>query len=307
MFFIGTFSNQQDLNIEKTEIYRNIRNFICNNFPEQKSQLLIYQGNEIYNIIRINQKKDKEHETVFGVDTLIDKILHFFLYDKINSLLNNNLNNNQDFFQQRNILQTNPNCMSDLSRNCKNFSIHELLFRKFLTLADVSNYFYAKSIGLVTAAHFICNGSCLIPIPFVDLPLYYSTHFAMVVGILSVFGIKLNEVNIKTILLTNGTNLGGNYSGSKTIQQIIHIGIKIVLSIGKIASDTALFIPILGYAGRGTDILFSNIDTFVFGKNLINTCNKLPKNQQFFKNELEKFYYILNKINKIKSRINGNN
>ena len=39
--------------------------------------------NEIYNIIRINQKVDEEHKTIFCIDILIEKILHFFLYEKI--------------------------------------------------------------------------------------------------------------------------------------------------------------------------------------------------------------------------------
>ncbi len=103
----------------------------------------------------------------------------------------------------------------------------------------------------------------------------------------------MDEVNIKIIMKTNGTNLGGNYASEWTVKQIVNTGIKIALSEGKIVSDIACFIPLLGIIGKGTDITFSVIDTSALGKNLITTCNKLPKNQQFFMNELKKFNYIL--------------
>ena len=300
VFFIVTHSIE-DKKVEETKIYKDIINFIFNNFREDANRFLIYKGEEeIYNIIRINQKKDEDHKTIFGVDVLIDKILHFFLYEKIDSLINNNLNSQQNFFQQRNCLLS---CLSDLSINCLKFSLHNLLFRKFLTLADVSNYYYLKSISLVSAANFICCSSCLIPIPFVDLPIYYAAHYSMVMGILSVFGIKFEEVNFKIIMKTNGTNLGGEYNNQETLRQITNAGVKIILGLGKLASDAAFFVPILGYAGKGADITFSAIDTSVLGNNLIKTCNKLPKNQQFFKIELQKFYYVLKKLNEAKIRI----
>ena len=127
--------------------------------------------NYLYNIIRINQKVDEEHKTIFGIDILIENILHFFLYEKIDSLLNNNLKEEQSFYDQRNILSS---CLSDLSINYLNFSLHNLLFRKFLTLANVSEYFYEKSIKIVTTTVFACSSLCSIPIPFVELPLYYA-------------------------------------------------------------------------------------------------------------------------------------
>ena len=300
VFFIVTHSIE-DKKVEETKIYKVIINFIFNNFREDANRFLIYKGEEeIYNIIRINQKTDEDHKTIFGVDVLIDKILHFFLYEKIDSLINNNLNSQQNFFQQRNCLLS---CLSDLSINCLKFSLHNLLFRKFLTLADVSNYYYLKSISLVSAANFICCSSCLIPIPFVDLPIYYAAHYSMVMGILSVFGIKFEEVNFKIIMKTNGTNLGGEYNNQKTLRQIINAGAKIILGLGKLASDAAFFVPILGYVGKGADITFSAIDTSVLGNNLIKTCNKLPKNQQFFKIELQKFYYVLKNLDEAKIRI----
>jgi uncharacterized protein (DUF697 family) len=226
--------------------------------------------------------------------------LHFFLYEKIDSLLKNNLKEEQSFYDQRNILLS---CLSDLSINYLNFSLHNLLFRKFLTLANVSEYYYAKYIEIVTTAVFACSASCLIPVPFADLPLYYALHYGMVMGILSVFGIKFNEIDMKTIMTTNGTNLGGTHRSQSTIFQIFNVGIKAVLSLGKLGSDASEFIPFLGIAGIGADVVFSSIDTSVLGTNLIKTCNKLPKQQQFFKNELEKFYYILHKIDEIKKRI----
>ena len=256
--------------------------------------------NEIYNIIRINQKVDEEHKTIFGIDILIEKILHFFLYEKIDSLLKNNLKEEQSFYDQRNILSS---CLSDLSTNYLNFSLHTLLFRKFLTLANVSEYYFTKSIAIVTTAVFACSSSCLIPFPFADLPLYYTYHYSMVMGILSVFGIKFNEIDMKTIMATNGTNLGGTHRSQSTIIQKINVGIKALLSFGKLGSDASEFIPLFAIAGIGTDVLFSSIDTSVLGGNLIGTCNKLPKQQQFFKNELEKFYYVLHKIDEIKERI----
>ena len=180
------------------------------------------------------------------------------------------------------------------------------MFRKFLTLANVSQYFYAKAIGLVCVANYSCCASCTIPIPFIDLPFYYSVHFAMIVSILSVFGIKLSEVNYKTIMITNGTNLGGDYNNVKIVKQILNIGLKIILSSGKIVSDMASFTPLFGFFGRGTDLAFSVIDTTVLGRNLIKSCDSLPKNQQFFKNELEKFNYILSNLEAIKVRIQNN-
>ena len=128
----------------------------------------------------------------------------------------------------------------------------------------------------------------------------------MVLGILSVFGIKLNEVNMKTIMGTNGVNLGGNYNNDVTFNQIVNTGIKLIFNAGKIASDAAFFIPIFGFIGRATDLVFSGIDTSVLGSNLIKTCNKLPKNQQFFKTELEKFNYVLSKMDEIRSRFTNN-
>ena len=257
--------------------------------------------NYLYNIIRINQKVDVVCKTIFGIDILIEKILHFFLYEKIDSLLKNNLKEEQSFYEQRNILSS---CLSDLSINYLKFSLHNLLFRKFLTLANVSEYYYAKSIAIVTTTVFACSGSCLIPIPFADLPSYYAFHYSMVMGILSVFGIKFNEIDMKTIMATNGTNLGGTHRSQLTIIQILNVGFKAALSLGKFGSDAFEFIPFLGIGiGVGADVAFSSIDTSVLGNNLIRTCNKLPKQQQFFKNELEKFYYVLHKIDEIKKRI----
>ena len=302
VFFVQTYSTVERMRVEDTNFYKNIKSFLSNNFEENEGQLLqIYNGNnEIYNFIRINQKKDSEHDSIFGIDTLIEKMLHFFLYDKINELINNNLKAEQNFFQQKNILVS---CLSDLKINYKNCSLHDALFRKFLTLADVSNYFYAKSIGLVVVADFACAGSCIIPIPFADLPLYYSIHIGLIFSILSVFGIKIQEVNVKTIMKTNGTSLGGNYEDEWNAKQIINTGIKFALNLGKLVSDAASLIPIIGIIGKGADVTFSAIDTFALGKNLITTCNKLPKNQLFFMNELKKFNYILQKLDEIRIRI----
>ena len=121
--------------------------------------------------------------------------------------------------------------------------------------------------------------------------------------ILSVFGIKFNEIDMKTIMATNGTNLGGTHRSQSSIFQKINVGIKAVLSLGKFSSDASKFVPFLAIAGTGANVVFSSIDTSVLGGNLIETCNKLPKQQQFFKNELEKFYYVLHKIDEIKKRI----
>ena len=107
----------------------------------------------------------------------------------------------QNFFQQKNILIS---CLSDITSNNNQFTLHDVLFRKFLTLADVSNYFYEKSIALVIISVFSCSASCIIPIPFVDLPIYYSIHVGLVLSIFSVFYIKMDEVNIKIIMKTNG-------------------------------------------------------------------------------------------------------
>ena len=301
IFFVQTHAIDKNIKFEQSGIYKDIISFISNSFGEDAGKLLIHRGeNEIYNIIRINQKVDEEHKTIFGVDILIEKILHFFLYEKIDSLLKNNLKEEQSFYDQRNILSS---CLSDLSVNYLNFSLHNLLFRKFLTLANVSEYYYLKSIAIVTTYVFACSGSCSIPIPFADLPLYYALHYSMIEIILSVFGIKFNEIDIKTIMTTNGTNLGGTHRSQSTIFQIFNVGIKAVLSLGKLGSDASEFIPFLGIAGIGADVAFSSIDTSILGHNLIRTCNKLPKQQQFFKNELEKFYYILHKIDEIKKRI----
>ena len=82
-----------------------------------------------------------------------------------------------NLFQQKNI---SINCLSDLTSNNNQFTLHDVLFRKFLTLADVSNYFYAKSIAFVTIAVFLCSATCIIPIPFADLSFYYSIHVSLV-------------------------------------------------------------------------------------------------------------------------------
>ena len=102
---------------------------------------------------------------------------------------------------------------------------------------------------------------------------------------------------------SNGTNLGGNYANEWTLNQIINTGIKLVLNLGKLSSDAASLIPIIGIIGKGADVSFSAIDTLALGKNLITTCNKLPKNQLFFMNELKKFNYILQKLDEIRIRI----
>ena len=41
----------------------------------------------------------------------------------------------------------------------------------------------------------------------------------MVIDILSVFGIKLDEVEIKTIILTNGINLGKKYNNENSFKK----------------------------------------------------------------------------------------
>ena len=300
IFFVETHSKDKNKSLENSNFYKGIKSFIINHFNDNKEKLLLYKGKAIYNFIRINQKIDDEHNSIFGINILIEKILHYFLYEKINELINNNLTEEQNFFQQKNILIS---CLSDLTSNYKNFTLHDVLFRKFLTLADVSNYFYTKSISFVALADFACGATCIIPIPFVDLPLYYSIHTGLVLSILSVFGIKMNEVNIKQIMKTNGTNLGGNYANEWTVNQLVNTGIKIALSAGKIASELVALIPVLGIIGKGTDITFSVVDTSVLGKNLITTCNKLPKKQQFFMNELKKFNFILKKLDEIRIRI----
>ena len=304
VFFIQTHSVENNIKLENSKVYKDITSFISNNFRKDEHKLLIYKEKEIYNIIRINQKKDDEHINVFGVDLLIEKILHFFLYGNIEPLLKNDLNEENNFLQQKNILKS---CLSDLTSNCLKFSLHDLLFRKFLTLADVSKYFYAKSISIVATANFTCCGSCLIPIPFVDLPIYYAAHYTMIIGILSVFGIKLSEVNIKTIIKSNGSNLGGSYSNNGTIKQILNTGLKIFFNAGKVVCDAVSFAPFLGIVGKGTDVVFSAIDTSILGNNLIKACDKLPKNQQFFKTELEKFNYVLSKMDEIRLRLANNN
>ena len=306
IFFVETHAQDEKIKIEESKIYEDIKSFIINNFDENSIGKLFINKRENgedkdYNIIRINQKIDAEHRTIFGVDILLEKILHFFLYEKLDELIKNDLNENQNFNQQKNILTSSLS--DDLSFDFKKFSFHNVFFRKFSTLADVSNYFYRKSISLVIAANFAVVGSCLIPIPFADLPLYYSIHTGLVFSILSVFGIKTKEVDIKTIILTNGTNLRASDSKKLTIGKIVNTGLKIVFNVGKVAGDVAGMIPFLGIIGKGADITFSVFDTTVFGKNLIATCNKFPKNQQFFLNELKKFNYILKKLDEIRIRI----
>ena len=305
VFFVETHSKDERIKIENTNFYKHIKSFISNNFKENEGKLLLYiENKEIFNFIRINQKKDDEHNSIFGVNILIEKILHFFLYEKLNEYINKNLRAEQNFVQQKNIIVS---CLSDLTSNYRNLTLHDVLFRKFLTLADVSNYFYAKSIGLVATADFACASSCFIPIPFADLPIYYAIHTGLIFSILSVFGIKMSEVDLKIIIKTNGTNLGGNLESEKTIKQIFNTGIKILLSVGKITSDIATFVPMLGIIGKGLDATFSFIDTSALGKNLITTCNSMPKNQHFFMNELKKFNYILQKLDEIRIRIQNEN
>jgi hypothetical protein len=101
--------------------------------------------------------------------------------------------------------------------------------------------------------------------------------------------------------------LGGSYSNAGGLKQIINTGLKIFFNASKVVVDAASFAPFLGIAGKGTDVIFSAIDTSILGSNLIKACNKLPKNQQFFKTELEKFNYVLSKMDKIKSRLTNNN
>ena len=100
---------------------------------------------------------------------------------------------------------------------------------------------------------------------------------------------------MKTIMTTNGTNLGGTHRSQLTIIQILNVGFKAALSLGKLGIDAFALAP--------ANVAVSSIDTSALGNNLIKTCNKLPKQQQFFKNELEKFYYVLHKIDEIKKRI----
>jgi GTP-binding protein EngB required for normal cell division len=307
VFFIETHSiYNKNIKIEDSKFFSDIKSFIVNNFNDNKRELLIYckEEKEIYNIIKLNQKKDKEHDKLFGLEELIEKILHFFLYEKIDSVLNEKLNDQQNFYQQKNILSNN---LSDLSSNYLNFSLHKIFFRKFSTLANVTEYYYLKSYGIISSTLFICCSSCLIPVPFIDLPIYYAAHFKMIQYILSVFGIKLNEVDMQTIFTTNGKNLGVNYNDLLSNRMrnwiILNKGIKYFLNLGKYASDAAHFIPIFGYFGTLSDIIFSAIDTSLLGRNLINTCNQLPKKEQFFKIELEKFLYVLNGIEEIRKRV----
>ena len=304
VFFIQTHCREENQPLENLSIYQDVRTFITNNFRADKDNLLIQKGNEIYNIIRMNQKIDNEHPTIFGIDVLLEKILHFFLYERINSLLESSLTGAQNFFEQREIL---CDCRSDITRNGSYVSLHNVLFRKFLTLANVSEYYERKAASIIASANFICCSSCLIPIPFVDLPIYYTAHYFMVLGILSIFGIRFGEVSFRTIMKTNGTNLGGEYNTKRKLVQYLNTGIKAVLNIGKLGSDASSFVPIFGIFSRVADVIFSAIDTTALGGNLVKTCNKLPKNQQFFKNELEKFNYVLRKLDEIKSRIGNNN
>ena len=304
VFFVNTHCEyNNEIRIEETNFYENIKAFIYNNFSDDARQLLIYKGEDIYNIIRINQKADKEKKIVFGLDVLIEKILHFFLFEKIEPLLTNELKEEQTFFQQKNILLS---CLSDLSTDNISFSLHNLLFRKSLTLANVSNYYYEKSIKIVVAITFLCSCSCLIPIPIVDIPIYYSLHYAMVFGILSVFGIKLEKVEIKTIMLTNGTNLGKKYKNENAFIQILNVGVKLLISSFKVGAEASKFVPLFIFISSVPNMIFSTIDTSLLGRNLIKTCDKLPKDQQFFKKELEKFHFILKKIDKIRLRIKNN-
>ena len=86
---------------------------------------------------------------------------------------------------------------------------------------------------------------------------------------------------LKQLWKTNGTSLGGNYADEWNVKQIINTGIKFALNLGKLVSDAASLIPIIGIIGKGADVTFSAIDTYVLGQNLITTCSKLPKNQMF--------------------------
>ena len=129
VFFVETHCKDEKIRLENTNFYKDIKNFIYNNFNENKEKLLLYKENtKIYNFIRINQKKDDEDKSTFGINILIGKILYFFLYEKINELINNNLRVEQNFIQQKNILLS---CLSDLTSNCRNFSLHDVLFRNF--------------------------------------------------------------------------------------------------------------------------------------------------------------------------------
>ena len=162
---------------------------------------------------------------------------------------------------------------------------------------------FSLSFHRLVSAYLFCSGLCLIPIPFVDLPIYYTAHYFMVLGILSIFGIRFGEVSFRTIMKTNGTNLGGEYNTTRELVQYLNTGIKVVLNIGKLGSDASSFVPIVGIFSRFPDVIFSAIDTTVLGRNLVKTCNKLPKNQLFFMNELKKFNYILQKLDEIRIRI----
>ena len=128
----------------------------------------------------------------------------------------------------------------------------------------------------------------------------------MVFGILSVFGIKLEKVEIKTIMLTNGTNLGKKYKNENAFIQILNVGVKLLISSFKVGAEASKFVPLFIFISSVPNMIFSTIDTSLLGRNLIKTCNNLPKDQQFFKKELKKFHFILKKIDKIRLRIKNN-
>ena len=67
----------------------------------------------------------------------------------------------------------------------------------------------------------------------------------MVIDILSVFGIKLDEVEIKTIILTNGINLGKKYNNENSFKKIVNVGLKALSSTVKVGAEASKFVPFL--------------------------------------------------------------
>ena len=57
VFFVETHYKEENISLEKTNFFKNIKSFISKNFNDNKEKILLYKGKAIYIFIRINQKK----------------------------------------------------------------------------------------------------------------------------------------------------------------------------------------------------------------------------------------------------------
>ena len=67
----------------------------------------------------------------------------------------------------------------------------------------------------------------------------------LVIEILSDFGIKLDEVEIKTIILNNGTNLGKKNNKENSFKKIVNVRLKALSSTVRVSAEACKFVPLL--------------------------------------------------------------